>query len=173
MKNISLYVPNIEDYEYEQRIESDPETMSYNAGWCVSYYGYHPDTGCIDFPKERWQAVFDKRANQDGFFAYIKDNDTNEFVGYTYYHFSEDDNKYYCGILLEAKNRGQGYSKRALELLLEVAKNNGIKELYDDFETDRYNAIELFKSLGFKEDSTYTMKRFDKDIEILVVKKEL
>ncbi|MBR4830172.1 MAG: GNAT family N-acetyltransferase [Bacilli bacterium] len=173
MKNISLYIPKLEDYWYEQKIESDPDTMSYNAGWDVSYFGYHPDTGCIDFPKERWQTVFDKRNNQDGFYAYIKDNDTNEFVGYTHYQFSESDNKYYCGILIEAKYRGMGYSRPALELLCETAKNNGIKELYDDFETDRYSAINLFKSVGFKEDSTYTMKRFNKDTKILVVKKEL
>lgn len=38
MKHISLYVPKLEDYWYEQKIQSDPLTMSYNAGYDVLYY---------------------------------------------------------------------------------------------------------------------------------------
>ena len=53
MKNIELYIPKLEDYWYEEKLESDPLTMSYNAGYDVSYYGYHYDTGCIDFPEGR------------------------------------------------------------------------------------------------------------------------
>ena len=49
---LTLYVPKLEDYWYEQKLQSDPKTMKYNAGYDVSYYGYHYDTGCIDFPKE-------------------------------------------------------------------------------------------------------------------------
>ncbi|MBR2603541.1 MAG: GNAT family N-acetyltransferase [Bacilli bacterium] len=173
MKNISLYIPKLEDYWYEEKLQSDPETMSYNAGWDVSYYGYHKDTGCIDFPKEKWEETYNKRINENKYFAYIKDNDTNEYVGYVNYHYNKSDDRYDCGILIEAKYRGMGYSRPALELLCETAKNNGIKELYDDFETDRYSATNLFKSVGFKEDSKYIFKRFDIDTEILVVKKEL
>ena len=57
MKNISLYIPKIEDYWYEEKIQSDPLSMNYNAGQDVSYYGYHYDTGCIDFPKEKWEEL--------------------------------------------------------------------------------------------------------------------
>ena len=32
MKNISLYVPQLEDYYYQEKIQSDALTMSYNAG---------------------------------------------------------------------------------------------------------------------------------------------
>ena len=53
MTNIELYIPKLEDYWYEAKLQSDPDTMNYNAGYDVSYYGYHYDTGCIDFPK-RW-----------------------------------------------------------------------------------------------------------------------
>lgn len=60
-KNLSLYVPKLEDFWYEEKLESDPLTMDYNAGYDVSYYGYHYDTGCIDFPKECWKSVFDRR----------------------------------------------------------------------------------------------------------------
>ena len=50
--NLLLVEPTIEEYNYEQKLLSDPETMSYNAGYEVTYQGYHYDTGCIDFPKE-------------------------------------------------------------------------------------------------------------------------
>ena len=60
-RNISLYIPRLEDLWYEAKLQSDPNTMSYNAGYDVSYFGYHYDTGCIDFPKERWEEVYDKR----------------------------------------------------------------------------------------------------------------
>lgn len=66
--NLSLYIPTLEDYWYEEKLESDPETMNYNKGYDVSYYGYHYDTGCIDFPKEKWEETYNKR---------IKENKTN------------------------------------------------------------------------------------------------
>lgn len=53
MVMLKLYVPKLEDYWYEEKILKDPNTMSYNAGYEVVYYGYHYDTGCIDFPKDK------------------------------------------------------------------------------------------------------------------------
>ena len=32
MKNISLYIPKLEDYWYEAKVQSDPLSMDYNAG---------------------------------------------------------------------------------------------------------------------------------------------
>ena len=48
MKNIELVIPKLNQYSYEQKLESDSKTMSYNAGYDVSYLGYHYNTGCID-----------------------------------------------------------------------------------------------------------------------------
>lgn len=100
---LSLYIPKLEDYWYEEKLQSDSKTMSYNAGYDVSYYGYHYDTGCIDFSKEKWKETFDKRINENKFFAYIKDNDLNQFVGYANYHYNKNDDRYECGILIEDK----------------------------------------------------------------------
>lgn len=44
MRNIELIVPKIEEYYYEQKLNEDPNTMDYNAGYDVSYYDYHYDT---------------------------------------------------------------------------------------------------------------------------------
>ena len=74
--------------------------------------------------------------------------------------------------MIESKYRGKGYSKLGLKLLCDYAKEHGVTELYDDFETDR-NGIKIFEDLGFKIVNKYNAKRFNKDIEIVVVKKVL
>ncbi len=170
IKNICLYIPKLEDYWYEEKIESDPLTMSYNAGYDVSYYGYHYDTGCIDFESDRWKVTYDKRINENKYFAYIKDNDLNEFIGYVNYQYNKNDNRYECGILIESKYRGKGYSTQALKLLLDEAKKNSIKELYDNFEIDRSNTLNLFKKVGFKVEEYQTWKKFNKDVKGVLVK---
>lgn len=170
MNNLSLYVPKIEDYYYEQKIQSDPLSMNYNAGYDVSYYGYHYDTGCIDFPKEKWKDIYNKRKHKDIYFAYIKNNNLKEFIGYVNYHYNKSDNRYYCGILIEAKYRGKGYSKKSLELLCDAARENGIKELYDNFEIDRKNTLKLFKAVGFEVVEKQTWKKFDNIVNGVLVK---
>jgi len=167
---LSLYIPKLEDYWYEEKLQSDAKTMSYNAGYDVSYYGYHYDTGCIDFPKEKWKETFDKRINENKFFAYIKDNDLNQFVGYVNYHYNKNDDRYECGILIESKYRGKGYSKIALELLCEEARKNGVKELYDNFEINRDNTLNIFKQVGFEVIEKQTWKKFGKDVDGVLVR---
>ena len=109
MKNITLYVPLLEDYWYEQKIQADPLSMDYNAGYDVSYYGYNYDTGCIDFPEERWKEIYDRRIRENRYFAYIKDNNIDDYGGYVNYHYNKNDNRYECGIVIESKYRGKGY----------------------------------------------------------------
>ena len=173
MKNISLYIPKLEDYWYEEKVQSDPLSMDYNAGYNVSYYGYHYDTGCIDFPKDRWKDKYNKRINENRYFAYIKDNDIDEFVGYVNYQYNKNEDRYECGILIEYKYRRKGYSKKALKLLCDEAKNNGIKELYDSFEIDRCNTLEIFKQVGFEIVEEQTWKKFDKDVNGVLVRIKL
>ena len=173
MKNITLYVPDYEDYWYEEKIQKDPLTMSYNAGYDVSYYGYHYDTGCIDFPKERWKETYDKRIRENRYFAYIKDNDIDDYVGYVNYHYNKKDDRYECGIVIESKYRGKGYSKIALQLLCDVARNSGVKELYDNFEINRGNTLDIFKSLGFEVVEHQSWKKFDKREQGVLVKIKL
>ena len=37
MEKLELYIPKPEDLWFYQKMTSDPETMSYNAGWDVDY----------------------------------------------------------------------------------------------------------------------------------------
>lgn len=170
---LTIYKPKIEDYWYEKKINEDINSMSYNAGYNVSYFGYHYNTGQIDFPKSKWIETYNKRENDDKrFFAYLKDNITNQFVGYINYQFDNDENRYTCGILIEYNKRGYGYAKEGLKLLCEVAKKNGIKELYDSFEKDR-NGIKVFFDLGFEIIEETKWKKFNKDVNGIIVKKVL
>lgn len=173
MKKISLYVPSLEDYWYEAKLQSDPDTMSYNAGYDVSYYGYHYDTGCIDFPECKWKETLEKRKREKRFFAYIKDNELNEYVGYCNYHYNNNEDRYECGLVIESKYRGKGYSKEALKLLCDTAKAEGIKSLYDNFEIDRGNTLNLFKNVGFKIIEEQTWKKFGKEVKGVLVKIDL
>ncbi len=167
---MNLYIPKIEDYWYEEKLLNDKDTMSYNAGWEVSYDGYNYDTGCISFPKNLWQSCYEKRIKENKFFAYVVVN--NEYVGYVNYHYNLNNSRYECGIVIEASKRGLGYSDSALKLLINHAKKNGIEALYDDFEDDR-NALKLFLNNGFVVVDEYSIKRFNRDVNILVVKCEI
>ena len=171
--NIDLYIPKLEDYWYQEKIESDANTMSYNAGYDVSYYGYHYDTGCIDFPKEKWEESFNRRVNENRYLAYIRDLDLNEFIGYVNYYFNKTEERYCCGIVIEYKFRGRGYAKKALKMLCDEARSHGVEELYDTFEIDRGNTLELFKSVGFEIFEKKTWKKFGQDVNGVVVRKVL
>lgn len=170
MNNICLYIPKLEDYWYEEKIESDLLTMNYNAGYDVSYYGYHYDTGCIDFPIEKWNSVFNKRKDENRYFAYIKDNKINKYVGYVNYQYNKNNNRYECGILIESKYRNKGYSKIALKLLCNTAKEHGIKELYDTFELARSNALKVFLEVGFEIVEELTLKKIGEKVPAVLIK---
>lgn len=170
MKNIELVIPKLNQYSYEQKLESDPKTMSYNAGYDVSYFGYHYNTGCIDFPKEKWRDTYNKRINENKYFAYIKDCTINRYVGYVNYQYNKNDDIYECGVLIESKYRGKGYSKDALRLLIKEANKNGIEYLYDTFEKDRENTLKAFLDIGFEVYKETTWKKFDDIVDGVIVR---
>lgn len=168
--NIELIIPTLKDYYYEAKLQSDPNTMSYNAGYDVSYEGYHYNTGCIDFPKEKWKETYLKRQDKNKYFAYIKDKKINEYVGYVNYQYNFIDNRYECGVLIEYKYRKKGYSKEALKLLIKEAYKNGIEYLYDNFEKDRENTLNTFLSVGFEIVEEVKWKKFDKEVNGILVR---
>ena len=65
------------------------------------------------------------------------------------------------------------YSKIALQLLCNTARKNGIRELYDNFEIDRKNTLNVFKSVGFKIVEEQSWKKFDNEEKGVLVKIEL
>lgn len=141
--------------------------MDYNAGYDVKYYGYVYKTGCIDFPKNKWKDEYIRRKIEKMFFAYIKVND--DFVGYVNYHYNKNDNRYDCGIVIEASKRSNGYAKIGLKLLCDRARKNRINSLYNNFEINRGSALEVFKSVGFKVIEKSSLKKFEKENDGVII----
>lgn len=172
MHDLVLIKPELKDYWYEQKLNEDKDTMSYNAGYDINIEGYDYDTGIILFPKERWRVLYDKRKNNNRMFYYIKDNKIDEFIGYCNYQYDNDAKRYECGIVIEASKRGKGYSKEALKLLLLDAFKNKVDTLYDNFEIDRKGTLKLFLDVGFKIDKETKWKKFGKMTDGVIVKIE-
>ena len=153
---LSLYKPEYKDLKFRQQMLSDEETMQYNHAW----------GGTISFPEERWQEWFDRwivYTEGDRYYRYLK-NEDGEFVGEIAYHFDCDLNGYIADVIVHAKYRNRGYGGQALEMLCDVARENGVSVLYDDIAIDN-PAISLFHKHGFSEE--YRTK------EKIVLKKEL
>ncbi|MDD4187428.1 MAG: GNAT family N-acetyltransferase [Bacilli bacterium] len=165
VNKIYLKIPTLEEYWYEQKVLSDPLTMQYNAGWEVSYDGYDYDTGCIDFPENKWEKDYNRRLEKNRFFAYIIKKETEEFIGYVNFHYNITQDRYDCGIVIEHAFRGKGYAKDALiELCLTAFFDYKIDKIYDSFEEDR-EALILFEKIGFKVVNKYKSIRFKKEVD--------
>lgn len=154
---IQLYMPTFDDLWFRQKLLNDAETMSYNNA-----YG-----GVIDFSKDKWENWFDFWVNapeEKRFYRYLLETENNKFVGETAYHYNEQQGIFIADIIVSAEYRGKGYGNCGLQLLCKAAKDNGVKELYDDISADN-PAVSLFLKNGF-----YEEYRTD---EIIMLKKGL
>ena len=150
MNSVKLYIPKAEDMWFRAECMADPATMSYNAGYDVSYSGYHYDTGCIDFPKENWLNWYNTKISDPTFYyAYILDENTNDFVGYVNYKMDTLTKSASMGILINAKYRGCGYMRPAMAEFIKTAKQNGVKTLTDTVPASRSGALKVFFDCGF------------------------
>ena len=160
---IKLVIPELEDYWFEKEMQSDPKTMSYNAGWDVDYYGYHYDTCCIDFPKERWEDKYkERKGNNNVFFAYLLDTKIDKYIGYVNYRIN-DKNECHIGVLVKHEFRGKGYGLKGLKLLCSWVFRHNIDKVYDSIEYSREKTRDMFKKIGFIDERETTYKRFGKE----------
>ena len=131
-ENLRLYKPKLEELSYRQELLSQEDTMKHRKGLKVKSEYYNKDTGCIDFPKDKWESwhaeYVDEYSNL--YYAYIVKDD--EFIGEASFYKSSDGNSYDVSILIEAKHRRKGYGHDVLNLLLTIA--------FDDFDI---NTIEF------------------------------
>jgi len=153
---ITLYTPSLEDLWFRQKMMADMETMSYNLAW----------GGTIPFPKEEWSGWYDywivKHENKR-YYRYLRDsNDT--FVGEIAYHYDSDQNLFMADVIVYAPFRKKGYGRIGVNLLYDAAKQNGIKQLYDDIAIDN-PSVTMFLKNGFVEEYRTS--------EIIMLKKEL
>lgn len=139
---IVFVVPTIEELWFKKELLSDIKTMSFN----------HAYGGCISFSKDKWADWYNKWIENDSsdyYYRYVKDDKINKFVGEVAYHYDVETKRYLCDIIILDKYRGNGYGTLALKLLIEKARNNGVKQLYDDIAIDN-PSISLFIKNGFK-----------------------
>ena len=139
---LSLYIPEYKDLWFRQQMLNDEETMSYNHAW----------GGTVSFDEERWKDwyeywIIDHEDRR--YYRYLKD-EKDQFIGEIAYHYDEELDGYIADVIIYFKHRGKGYGSIGLDLLCQVAKQNGIKELYDDIAIDN-PAIEMLKRHGFIE----------------------
>ena len=161
-QNVMLHVPTAQELWFREKCMSDPKTMEYNAGYDVSYEGYHRDTGCIDFPEYKWQEWADtKLTNPNFFYAYILDQTTGDFVGYLNFNKNQETGKATMGIVIKSEFHGKGYMRPAMELMLEKAKEKGVKVLTDTVPETRERALKVFYDLGFEKVGEFMSKKFD------------
>lgn len=97
----------------------------------------------------------------------------NRFVNDSYYGVKTKRVIWDISVIAYLKNKEWFKTEENLKLLCMVAKQNGIKELYDTFETDRINVIKIFQNFGFKLVSKGFVKKFDKIVETITMKIEL
>ena len=174
MKNIELHKPNLNELWFRQECISDPKTMKYNAGYDVSYEGYNRDTGCIDFPKEKWNDWIKNKLNNPNFFyAYILDNDLNQFVGYVNFNKDVKTQKATMGIVIKNDYQGEGYMRPAMNKLIEKAKEYGVVSLTDAVPENRINALKVFYDLGFVKVDEFKTKKFESEEIVAIIEKEI
>ena len=166
---LELYVPELKDMWFVQQMQQSPETMAYNAGWEVSYNGYHPDTGCIDFPEEEWPEKYAVLVGHEpeSFYALVRQKPDGQFVGEVNFHYAPEEDWWDMGVLIHAPFRGKGYGHMALELLLRKAfVDCGIARLHNDFETTRDAGLSIHLAAGFKPCGKTQWTRFGRPIEL-------
>ena len=138
---IELHIPAVEELWFKEKMLADEQTMSYN-------YAYG---GTIPFPKEKLEKWHDRwivNHENKRFYRYIKENNT--FLGELACHFDEERDMYFVDVIVYAPYRKKGYGCQALLILCEIAKNNGIEELYDEIASDN-PSIKMFLKCGFTE----------------------
>lgn len=150
MNDLTLYIPRFEDLWFYQKMLSDPATMSYNAPW-------FPPDGCIAFPEAEQAGWYAKWIGQtpNRFYAYLRRCADGAFVGDVNYHFVPERDWWDIGILIFAPERGKGYGRQGLSLLLDRAfRVDGISRLHNEFETGREAAFHIHRAAGFREIGT-------------------
>lgn len=147
---LRLYIPRPEDGWFYVRMMSDSATMAYNAPW-------FPPDGCIPNAAEEWDDLCASWIGREPirFYAYLQRIFDGAFVGDVNYHLSGDGTRYDMGVVIYAPERGKGYGRAGLRLLIDKAlRVDGVPALHNEFETDRDAACRIHKAVGFRDVGT-------------------
>lgn len=172
IKKVNLQVPALEDLWFRRELLNDERTMEYNAGYKLDVLGYDYNTGCIDFPRENWENWFNNKVKNNNFFyAYIVDIETNAYIGETNFSINSNGTAS-MGIVIKAEYRNQGYMQPALAELIKEAKRRGV-DLTNDVPKSRESALKGFKKAGFICVGEYEQQKFGKPEKVLKLFKKV
>ena len=160
---LSLYIPAPDELHFYQQMLADPETMSYNVPW-------FPPDGCIDFPESDWADWYAQWVGREPerFYAYLRRENDGAFVGDVNFHRVPERDWWDMGILIHAPERGKGYGKAGLALLLERAfRIDNVTRLHNEFENTRDAAYHIHRALGFRE-----IERKNGQLQLLLTKED-
>ena len=147
---LRLYIPQPADGWFYGKMMSDPATMAYNAAW-------FPPDGCIPNAEAEWKDLCRDWIGQEPerFYAYLQRNSDGAFVGDVNFHYNPNKDWWDMGIVIYAPERGKGYGKQGLGLLIDRAfRVAGVSRLRNEFETTREAACHIHKAVGFREVGT-------------------
>ncbi len=134
-----LVKPRLDELAYRQHLLADSATMAFNQD------------GIISFDLSLWNTWYQLWMNHPQYYyAYIKDTQSQNYVGEVSYYYEEQYQEYVLNIIIEAKYRRLGYGKQALKMLCKKAKKNGLTYLCDDIALNS-PYTQLFRKHGFKE----------------------
>ncbi len=145
---LRLYLPQYHELAFREQLLSDPATMAFQR-FREPAPDYHPETGCIDFPRGNWAMWYSFWMDREpeNFYAVLADGRTP--VGEISWHF--DGREHRVGIILLAAHRGKGYCAPALRLLSRRAfETNEIPSLSVTLSTANIAAVKGFTSAGFR-----------------------
>ena len=144
---LSLYIPHFDELGPYRRMLADPATMAYNAPW-------FPPDGCITLTEAEWEEWYAKWIGQAParFFAFLLRQADGAFVGTVNHHCNAERDWWDMGVVILAAERGRGYGRQGLSLLLDRAfRVDGVSRLHNDFESSRDAAFHIHKLCGFRE----------------------
>lgn len=144
---LRLYLPQYNELFFREQLLSDPATMAFNR-FKEPSPDYHPETGCIDFPRGSWALWYGfwMEREPENFYAVVADGRTP--LGEVSWYF--DGSQYKAGIILKANHRGKGYCTPALELLAARAfDENTLPALTVTLSTANAPAVKGFTKAGF------------------------
>ena len=145
-EDLRLYIPRPEDGWFYIQMMSDPATMAYNAPW-------FPPDGCIPDAQNEWCVLQSNWIGREPerFYAFLQRVPDGAFVGDVNYHRAPGRDWCDMGIVIYAPERGKGYGRQGLRLLLEHAFRNCVSCLHNDFESTRGAAYRIHREAGFRE----------------------
>ena len=143
--------------------------MAYNANLDLNI-GYHKETGCIDFPKDKWADFIEHWIGHqpERFFAYVERIADSQWIGTVNFHQSAQGKWWDMGVVIYSPYRQMGYGTEALNLLLKHAFIHcGISEIRNEFEINRtwfglqMPCCRVFKSMSQTVDLVEVITRED------------